>query len=405
MTSFNVVSTKAYDIIDECSYYNELYKNVRGVLDEHLFMINGPFMMDSQFNAMKREGRRVRKRKKPISLGCSEEIAAIESISKEVRKEGWRIGYFSEQSTHDNNRMARNAARDLVERSFNFYRPRTISSAELILLEDNRSDPEVGRFLQVPEDSDNFSDFVIDREYCMLNSWYRNQSDSVIRLNVSLSEGEPSTKYYMPPQSTFHIGAVTDVRDFTILNEENFDLILMDPPWENLSVKRQQSYVTSDSAISNIDMDCLDADGLLAVWITNRKGIDQDLEVHLKRWNLKRLATFIWLKVTREGDPICPFNSSHKLPYEKLVLASRAEAATRYASIAAADGKVFASVPMALPSRKPPVAILLKQFGISPNRCLELFARCLQPNTVSVGFETLLLQSSSCLVPSEFANS
>ncbi|KIH42946.1 hypothetical protein ANCDUO_27062, partial [Ancylostoma duodenale] len=70
----------------------------------------------------------------------------------------------------------------------------------------------------------------------------------------------------------------------------------MDPPWENLSVKRQQSYVTSDSAVSVIELDCLDADGLLAIWITNRKGIDQDLEVHLKRWNLKRLATFYWLK-------------------------------------------------------------------------------------------------------------
>ncbi|RCN50868.1 MT-A70 protein [Ancylostoma caninum] len=165
----------------------------------------------------------------------------------------------------------------------------------------------------------------------------------------------------------------------------------MDPPWENLSVKRQQSYVTSDSALSAIDLDCLDADGLLAVWITNRKGINQDLEVHLKRWNLKRLATFFWLKVTREGDPVCPFKGSHKLPYEKLVLASGEEAATRYASIAAADGKVFArlysalspvacrefvpndfpnafSVPMAVPSRKPPVAALLKQFGISSNR-------------------------------------
>ncbi|KIH55394.1 MT-A70 protein [Ancylostoma duodenale] len=282
--------------------------------------------------------------------------------------------------------MARDAARDLVERSLNFYRPGTISSAEIILLEDN-------------------SDFVIDREYCMLNSWYRNQSDSSIRLNVSLYEGEPSIAYYMPPQSTFHVGPVTDVRDFSVLNEEKFDLIVMDPPWENLSVKRQQSYVTSDSALSGIDLDCLEADGLLAIWITNRKGIDQELEVHLRRWNLKRLATFYWLKVTREGDPVCPFNGSHKLPYEKLVFASRSEAATRYASIAAADGKVSASVPMAVPSRKPPVAALLKQFGISPRRCLELFARCLQPNTVSVGFETLLLQSSFCLVPSGNVNS
>ncbi|RCN50867.1 hypothetical protein ANCCAN_03085, partial [Ancylostoma caninum] len=100
-------------------------------------MINGPFMMDSQFDAMKREGRRIRKRKKPISVGNNEETAAIESISKEVRKDGRRIGYFYDQPTHDNNRVARDAARDLKERSLNFYRPGTISSAEIIVLEDN----------------------------------------------------------------------------------------------------------------------------------------------------------------------------------------------------------------------------------------------------------------------------
>ncbi|KHJ75595.1 hypothetical protein OESDEN_24789 [Oesophagostomum dentatum] len=56
---------------------------------------------------------------------------------------------------------------------------------------------------------------------------------------------------------------------------------------------------------------------------------------------------------------------------------------------------------MALPSRKPPVLPMLEEFGIHPQRCLELFARCLQPNTVSVGFETLLLQSRGCFVPIE----
>ncbi|KJH47688.1 hypothetical protein DICVIV_06212 [Dictyocaulus viviparus] len=86
----------------------------------------------------------------------------------------------------------------------------------------------------------------------------------------------------------------------------------------------------------------------------------------------------------------------HKIPYEKLVLASRAEYRDQYASITAADGKVFSSVPMALPSRKPPIVPILNSFGVEPKWCLELFARCLQPNTVSVGFEPLLLQSASC---------
>ncbi|VDK60130.1 unnamed protein product [Cylicostephanus goldi] len=103
-----------------------------------------------------------------------------------------------------------------------------------------------------------------------------------------------------------------------------------------------------------------------------------------------------------EGEPVCPFNGDHKLPYEKLVIASRPEAAFNHLPITAADGKVYArhifSIPMAVPSRKPPVVPILNQYGFFPNQCLELFARSLQPNTVSVGFETLLLQSSSCFV-------
>ncbi|KHJ88704.1 MT-A70 protein [Oesophagostomum dentatum] len=176
----------------------------------------------------------------------------------------------------------------------------------------------------------------------MLNSWYRNDSDSAISLNVSASEDEPSTSYYVPPYSTFHVGPVTDVRNFVSLNGEEFDLVVIDPPWENLSVKRQQSYITNDSALSGLDMDCLTADGLVAVWITNRKGIDNDLTSHLKRWGLIRLVEFIWLKVTKEGDPVCPFNANHKLPYEKLVLASRPEAASMYKSLSSSSGKVFA---------------------------------------------------------------
>ncbi|KAK6732371.1 hypothetical protein RB195_016636 [Necator americanus] len=381
---FVISSSDTYDIVDERAYYNDLYEGLGVMLNESLFLINGPFLMDSQFEAMKREGRRIRKRKKPSTTmnETSEEVAAIEKISREIREVGQRSGYFCSQLIHDNNRVAKAAAHEVVNRSIVFYRPKTISSAEITILEDN-------------------SDFIVDREYCMLNSWYRNSSDSCIRLNVSKSEGERSSTYYMPPRSTFHIGAVSDLKNFAALNGETFDLMVMDPPWDNLSVKRQRSYVVSDTAISSIDMECLASDGLVAIWVTNRKGIDQDLDVHLQRWGLQSITAFFWLKVTKEGDPVCSFNASHKLPYEKLVLACRTEAASIYESISSANGNVFASVPMALPSRKPPVVPILKRYGICPTRCVELFARCLQPNTVSIGFESLLLQSSACFVPME----
>ncbi|KAK6026453.1 hypothetical protein OSTOST_07589 [Ostertagia ostertagi] len=72
-----------------------------------------------------------------------------------------------------------------------------------------------------------------------------------------------------------------------------------------------------------------------------RRSIENELESYFRRWKLTRLATFFWLKVTLEGDPVCSFNSSHKLPYERLVFASRTEYSTRYSAISAADGKVL----------------------------------------------------------------
>ncbi|KAK6052750.1 hypothetical protein COOONC_09743 [Cooperia oncophora] len=47
----------------------------------------------------------------------------------------------------------------------------------------------------------------------------------------------------------------------------------MDPPWENLSVKRQQSYVTCESPLESVDLECLANAGMVAIWITNRTGI------------------------------------------------------------------------------------------------------------------------------------
>ncbi|KAK6015121.1 hypothetical protein OSTOST_19459 [Ostertagia ostertagi] len=101
--------------------------------------------------------------------------------------------------------------------------------------------------------------------------------------------------------------------------------------------------------------------------------IENELESYFRRWKLTRLATFFWLKVTLEGDPVCSFNSSHKLPYERLVFASRTEYSTRYSAISAADGKVLVSVPMAVPSRKPPILPILKQYGVVPERSALVF--------------------------------
>ncbi|KJH47689.1 hypothetical protein DICVIV_06213 [Dictyocaulus viviparus] len=114
-------------------------------------------------------------------------------------------------------------------------------------------------------------------------------------MRYETSNGAPVV-YYVPPKATFHIGSASDVCNFSAINDEMFDLIIMDPPWENLTVKRQKSYVMNESILFQINMNNLAPSGLAVVWITNRKGIEHSLAVHFRRWGLKRLATFYWLK-------------------------------------------------------------------------------------------------------------
>ncbi|KAE9415461.1 hypothetical protein Angca_004502 [Angiostrongylus cantonensis] len=300
MQTFFVFSSDYFDILNECAYYEQVYKDLGIGIDERLFAINGPFLMDSQFEAMKEEMRRVRKRKKPdcSAVKYSNEFTGIERIAKAVREAGHRVGFFSNQTNRDNNRVARDAVRELLKNRIEMHKPQAIVTNEITIIGDN-------------------------------------------------------------------------------------------------------SYVMDDSILFQIEMDSLAPSGLVAVWITNREGIERDLAVHFRRWGLERIATFYWLKVTQDGGPVCSFSEFHKVPYERFVLASRPQSVSRYTSVSAVDGKVFASVPMALPSRKPPVVPILRSLGVQPKWCLELFARSLLPNTVSVGFEPLLLQSSSCLVNHE----
>ncbi|VDM63155.1 unnamed protein product [Angiostrongylus costaricensis] len=210
MQTFFVFSSDDFDILNEWAYYEQVYKDLGIGIDERLFAINGPFLMDSQFEAMKKEVRRVRKRKKPdcSAVKCSNEFAAIERIAKAVRETGHRVGFFSNQSNRDNNRVARDAVRELLESRIEMHKPQAIVTNEITIIDDNRK-------------------FVVEDEFCMLNSWYRNDSDCCIRLNVSMSNrlGLPSESanetpslYYVPPKATFHVGCVSDVRNFTAIN-------------------------------------------------------------------------------------------------------------------------------------------------------------------------------------------
>lgn len=113
-----------------------------------------------------------------------------------------------------------------------------------------------------------------------------------------------------------------------------FNLIIMDPPWPNRSVRRKKgSYSTTADLsdmrrlLSHIPVSAhLDPSGLVAVWITNKPAVLDFLTSPgglFASWGLELAAEWTWVKVTASGEPIFPVDSSWRKPWEKLLIAKR----------------------------------------------------------------------------------
>ena len=183
------------------------------------------------------------------------------------------------------------------------------------------------------------------------------------------------------------------------LGNHKFDLILMDPPWENKHISRlkrrknETGYNTllNQNVFDQIPIETmLETDGILVTWCTNSARHLDDLKSAIKRWNLSVSAEWLWLKVTQSGETVSPLESSHsKLPYERLILAQSKP------TISHTDGHVIVSVPSAIHSHKPPLDRILNSLGLNCNRKLEIFGRYLLPDWTTFGNQALQLQHES----------
>lgn len=198
--------------------------------------------------------------------------------------------------------------------------------------------------------------------------------------------------------SVYLQGTISSER-FRFLEEApTFDLIVMDPPWPNRSVRRKRgSYHTANdldeirSTLSLIPIAShLAPGGLVAVWITNKASVLELLTSPrglFAEWGLELVGEWTWLKVTTAGEPMMDVNSTWRKPWERLLIAKKRGAETRPSS----QGRVFVSVPD-LHSRKPNLRALFE--GILPPgyRGLEIFARNLTAGWWSWGDEALKFQ-------------
>ncbi|CAI5442202.1 unnamed protein product [Caenorhabditis angaria] len=331
-------------IIDELSFFGNQMKS-------ELFEILGTFVTDSHFAGNNRKRKLIEE--------------SNENEMKQISKLIGFSNYFKAQTeVKDNNLEARNSAKKVLE---------TVHLRFAISCTD---------ILEIDDDS-HFSSLFCNN---IMSSWIRNSSDSAKILTSD------ENRFLIPPNSIFHIGDITDINSYSKYHDIRFDLVIADPPWFNKSVKRKKTYQMNEDVLEDLELDQMITDDcLVGFWITNRIGLREELEEHLKKWNLEIIGEWKWLKVTRSGIPVYDFSKSkHKLPYEDIIFATTLNS-KKYEHFP--KTLVFSSVPMAVHSHKPPIIGILNDLGYQFERPLELFARNLLPNFTSIGFEPLLLQS------------
>ncbi|XP_058665955.1 N(6)-adenine-specific methyltransferase METTL4 isoform X3 [Ammospiza caudacuta] len=176
-------------------------------------------------------------------------------------------------------------------------------------------------------------------------------------------------KYLVPPRSSFLLSDISCLQP--LLNyKKKYDVIVIDPPWENKSVKRSNRYSSLSSwQIKQIPVPALAAPNCLVVtWVTNRQKhlrfVKDELYPH---WSVKTLAEWHWVKITTAGEFVLPLDSLHKKPYEVLILGrvqGNVKEALRKSEgvLPIPEHQLIVSIPCSLHSHKPPLAGM-KVFG------------------------------------------
>uniref|UniRef100_M3ZJ21 Methyltransferase 4, N6-adenosine n=1 Tax=Xiphophorus maculatus TaxID=8083 RepID=M3ZJ21_XIPMA len=197
-------------------------------------------------------------------------------------------------------------------------------------------------------------------------------------------------EYIIPPNTAFLLSDFTRIQPLVQCGRR-FDVIVIDPPWENKSVKRSRRYSSLPSSqLKRLPVPLLGSPGCLVVtWVTNRPShlrfVRDELYPH---WGVEVVAEWFWVKVTTSGEFVFPLDSPHKKPYEVLVLGRPLQTA----NVPVEDKRLIVSVPSALHSQKPSLSEVLKLYVGAEAKCLELFARSLQPGWTSWGNEVLKFQ-------------
>ena len=209
----------------------------------------------------------------------------------------------------------------------------------------------------------------------------------------------------LPPDSKFLMshGVQLDplLQEIEVRNQR-YSILVVDPPWENASVRRGGGGYESLPAgelcklplRELVDQEC----GCCFLWVTNRPRIHNFInEVLLERWGLRLVRTWYWIKTCDQGRPLIPLNCLHRHCYEPLLVLAPCSQQPSILSSIPQDGFAFFSKAREH-SRKPLLRSLISELlpsHLHKERCdqqCELFARELQEHWTSWGNEVLKFQ-------------
>ncbi|KAK7535911.1 MT-A70-domain-containing protein [Phyllosticta citribraziliensis] len=170
-----------------------------------------------------------------------------------------------------------------------------------------------------------------------------------------------------------------------------FDLVVMDPPWPNASVRHKKGYQTYNlrelkTMLLKMDIDMVIApNGVVCVWITNSERVRQGVLGPgglFEHWGVALVEEWIWLKTTVSGVPQSPLSSGWRKPHEVLLVGRVSDWMQPESQVFAGQETIKRRVVAAVPdlhSRKPCIKSLVEELVLNKREGeyagLELFGR------------------------------